>query len=315
MSLDLKDRIERMYRYKMYEFILESEVEFVQLEKADDKVDSDRVIYVRFGKIAEEVMSLIKKNAPMTQCYIRSDLGVFYNRFGYYLMRDGKEIIFEVKENRTVSDVSPFLLGYCIAMILQQRHILAIHCSAVYDEKGAILVSGDSGAGKSTISRKLLEAGMKLMADDVAAVDLKEGVPFVYPAFPYQKLCRNEVEGRNLNLDELIYVDEEKDKFLVPVKEVYYGHSAPLKLMVILVAEDVEDIEIKKLSGMEHVFALKENLFLSMLPGEWKDDIYLNKTCLMVASKCPVYQIKRPCNNEKDTSGDITNMIMDILDN
>jgi hypothetical protein len=198
-------------------------------------------------------------------------------------------------------------------MALLQREILSIHCSAVCMpegcDDGAVLITGASGAGKSTITRKLLERGYKLMADDVAAVR-KEDKPTVYPAFPYQKLCRNEIEKRAFNMEELIYIGEEKDKFLVPVKDSFVGNPQNLKYLVYLVISDEPEVKIEKLKGIAQFIAFKRNIFLHKLCGSWENDSKFLNLCLKLAADCPVYVISRPVG--KDTIDEIVDCIMNI---
>lgn len=69
----------------------------------------------------------------------------------------------------------------------------------------------------------------------MAVVDIsgKEGV-WVYPAFPYMKLCRDVVLRQGYPPEELLYIDEKKDKFLVPCTGVFQREKARLERFVFL---------------------------------------------------------------------------------
>ena len=149
------------------------------------------------------------------------------------------------------------------------------------------------------------------MADDVAAVK-KEEVSLVYPAFPYQKLCRNEVEKRNLAMSELVHVADDEDKFFVPVKEAFESTPQRLKGMFILMITDGTDVEVQKLSGLSQFMTIRQNLFLHRLKGEWESRKELMELCMEVAKDCPVYVIARP--DGIDTTDDITQKIIEIAE-
>ena len=53
-------------------------------------------------------------------------------------------------------------------------------------------------------------------------------------AFPYQKLCRDAALRSGHPLDSLIYIDEAKDKYLVPCHEIFDDTSRPVKAIIIL---------------------------------------------------------------------------------
>ena len=301
-----------MYKYKIYGLVIESEVEIMQLIKADDEDISDAVI--RQESCRQEVEEYLEKKGATKKRYeIGLDYSCFENKGGFYVVSGGKEILFECREGYTPEMVTSWLTGFALSMLLLQMRILAIHCSAVScGEKGAILIAGDPGAGKSSTTKKLLEKGLRLMADDVAALRLEDDKAVVYPAFPYQKLCRNEVENRNLDLNDLIYINEDKDKFLVPVKEEFEFSPQNLKCMVYLVVGNVDEVQVKKLTGISQLFGLKNNLFLHRLKGEWENSKEVGELCLKLAGLCPVYMIVRPAN--VDSQQKIADIVQGIID-
>ncbi len=299
----------KMKKYSIYGLILESDMDFIQLEPmSDELVDADNnVVTIRSADIANEVLEELE-GSPVNY-KISFTKSCFKNSKGFYLIKNGNEILYEPNEDFSDTQVAPFIIGYCLAMALLQRNILAVHCSAVClpngAGEGAILISGEPGAGKSSVTRKLVENGYGIMADDVAAV--REGM--VYPAFPYQKLCRNEVEKRNLATDKLIYIDEDKDKFLVPVNENFVSEPQKLKGMIFMTAADVSQVQMERLSGINQLFAFKHNLFLHRFTGEWLNDPNLLNLCLKTAGDCPVYMVVRPQN------GDFVSEIAEIISN
>lgn len=297
-----------MFRYKIYGLITESDVEFPHLVKAENTEEAE--VFIRQGSVGDEV------NHYLDEAGIRAyDIGftksILRNKGGYYIVDRGKEILYETREGYTPEMVGPWLLGFCYAMLLLQRRMLAVHCSAIADKEGAFLISGVPGAGKSSITRVLLERGYGIMADDVAAVRLKEDGAVVYPAFPYQKLCRNEVEKREMDEDDLIYINEDKDKYLVPVGNAFVGEERNLRFLIFIVVSETDRVSVTKLSGLNQLFALRENLFLARLKGPWLNDKNLMDLCLKVASGCPVYLIERP--DGVDTLKEMADTVEKIL--
>jgi hypothetical protein len=296
-------------KYSLYGLTIESDVKLIQLVKAKENSITD--VYIKSGKCADEVTDYLEKAGALEDQYeIGMQYSCFMNMGGYYIIRDGSEIIYETKEGYSPEDLSTWLLGFSFAMLLLQRKTLAIHCSAVCggdkEGSGAILIAGDPGAGKSSLTKKLMEDGYKIMADDVAAVKVHDEIR-VYPAFPYQKLVRNEVDKRGLNKEELIYINEDKDKFLVPVGDAFCGEDQPIGCMFYIVVADVPELSVKKLSGLEQFMAFRRNLFLHRLSGAWENDKEVLDLCLKATGKCPVYLLIRP--NGVDSVGAMANIV------
>ncbi len=292
-----------MYRYKIYGLVLESEIDFEEFEKADEslegKAQSEADVYFRCGQVKNEIDEYLEEiGHPTFKIYCSTEWGCLKLDFGFMIIRSGREIVFQAEGVVDAQVISPFVSGAAFAILLVQRHIIPIHCSALSDEKKSIIISGQPGAGKSTVSRTLLERGYKFMADDIAAVKILEDKAYAYPSFPYQRLCRNEVVRRKLDVNSLRYVDEEKDKFLISVKDYYVSEPKELAAMIVLAKNDVKDVEVVKLIGFEHLIALKTNMYLSYILGYWMSDPEFEKVFLQVVSKCPIFLITRPLEGE-----------------
>ena len=106
-----------------------------------------------------------------------------------FLLTGGREILFEAASGIESSDISIFLLGTVLGILLHQRGRIVLHASAVRVNGKAVLFCGPSGAGKSTLAAALAQRGFPLVADDFCAITVSEaGTVTVQP------------DGRNLKL-------------------------------------------------------------------------------------------------------------------
>lgn len=187
-----------------------------------------------------------------------------------------------------------------------------MHCSAVADEAGAVLICGESGAGKSTVTTALLEDGYRLMADDMAFVQaVPEKGSVAYPAFPWQKLCRNVAMEKGYCLEDLIYINEEKDKFLVPYRGDFYVDGVPVKQFIMLGVVDGESVLEQAVEGFEKFHVVANNLFLRHLLGKDKYRPDIGQMCLKMAAGIRMNYIGRP--NGKDTAAEVVDKVKKIL--
>lgn len=302
-----------MYRYKIYGVILESEFKLNLLVPADESDDTRYIITVKESDIEEDVVRFLKDNNASKRRYeIGFEKSAFENQGGYFLIQGGKEILVKLKEGFTYETVSAWILGYSLSMALLQKGIMTIHCSALSTDHDAILISGTPGAGKSSLAGKLLENGLNLMADDVAGIHFENDACMVYPAFPFQKLCSNEIEKRGIEKNNLIYINEDKDKYLVPVKEIFESKPQKLKFFFFIVKAQVDQLTINQITGFDCFLAIRENLFLHrLIGGTWESQPQVINACMKIAASSKIYLIFRPEN--KDTLDELRDEIVKII--
>ena len=249
-----------MFYYQLFGMILESDIEFPQLIKAKE---SESDIQIKSGKIPENIYA---KEAQGCRYGFGKEISWLANSYCYIYVEKGKQITYQLKENGTVLQLRNYLMGWGMSMLGLQKETIAMHCSVIASDEGAILISGESGSGKSTLTNAFLSDGWKFMADDMAYVKTKEGGEVVvYPAFPYQKLCRDAALRKGYNLDELIYLGEEKDKFFVPYQGDFVTHEMPVKALVVLMLAAVDEVSVSEITGMNKFMACANNLFLRHL--------------------------------------------------
>lgn len=215
---------------------------------------------------------------------------------GQVYVEKGRKIVVETEENANMDLVCSMLLSAGFALILLQRNEPVIHGSAVVYDGEAVIVSGESGAGKSTITMELLKQDVGFLADDTVRVHLQEGRVVASPAYPQQKICRNMVEEYGLKLEKLRYIDEQRDKFAMMRTDRYVAEATPVKMMVVLKKkEDAKEVFSEKLQGKEYLDTLIDNLYLA---DTYKYNVgvsmQLMQQMLLMAGGVPFYVIYRP---------------------
>ena len=296
-----------MFHYKLYGMHIVSDFELKQLTNLSG-TESDLL-----PQITIQEKELPKELKREQDCYfvIAKEKSYISNSYCYLLMENGEKLFYEKKENVTPQLLNAYLLGWGIATLVYQRGELAIHCSCVKKDGRAILISGNSGSGKSTVTNELLKRGYSFMADDMSVVKMIEEEVIATAAFPYQKLCSDAALACGMPYEEMIYVDEDKDKFLVPCKDIFEDEPVPVKAMVILTRTKEDRINVQELIGADKFRACMDSLFLSPLLGE---DLYKPENGVRVmkfASRIPLYQISRPVG--RNTKEEIMEEILKIL--
>lgn len=286
---------------------VKSDIELPQLVGACEVREPD--VLINEGLIPQDIL---EDESVSGKKYTFSDKKSWLsNKTCRLFVENGQKITYALKDGGSREYLKSYILGFGMAMLAMQRGSLAIHCSAVADDKGAVLIAGESGSGKSTLTSALLgEKGYRLMADDMAFVEVCGDRAYAKPAFPYQKLCRNVAIEQGYDLDRLIYINEEKDKFLVPYKGEFMTEAVPIKGFIYLNVGDVGEIKSDRVDGLNKFYLCAENLFLRHLLKNDKYEPAIGKKCLEAASKIPMYCITRP--NGIDTSRQVIETAFEI---
>ena len=285
---------DQMYYYKLYGSIVCSDLEFPQLVQANDWSNSKSDILIQAGRLPED----IKKQEPIRKYIIDQNKSWLVNSTTWIMVEEGSNITYELRPNGKIEYLRTYLLGFAMSMLFLQRGEMAIHCSAVAKDDKAILVAGESGSGKSTVTSYLLEKGYQLMADDMTVVRVTNtGLVKVSPGFPYQKLCRDTALQRGYHLEDCIYIDEKKDKFLVPYVDEFSMEEKTLEAIFLLKCDgSTESLSIEELRGMDKLFACVDHLFLKGLLLDQTFESFVGERCLQIAARVPMYCISRPLN-------------------
>ena len=187
-----------------------------------------------------------------------------------YLVEDGNLVIIEPMPKSDKEKVSRFFQMTPLAALLFQRGITAFHAAAAAGPHGAVLLAGDSCAGKSTLLMELLKRGWKMLSDDLSVVALNEnGAPDVLPTFPDVVLWRD-------TLDKLNKENTGKNRQTVSMEERFTNTSQRLKTIYRLAIHNKNEIEVRSTEGIDRFRFLTEILYNTRVA-----DALLDRTAYM----------------------------------
>ncbi len=107
---------------------------------------------------------------------------------GKFQVRAGREIRVTPEPGSDRGLIRLYVEGMMMAILLQQRGFYVLHASVVQVAGRGVAFLGHIGAGKSTMALALEGRGCRLIADDNAAIDIREKSCHVTPAFPRVKV-------------------------------------------------------------------------------------------------------------------------------
>ena len=260
------------------------------------KFDDEPQVKITMNEVPEIVHEEIVKGKVD---YLTNELMWFYiPGLAIYYMEDGIRITVEVlSEEFTSLDLCSYLTGSAFTLLLIQRGYIPIHGGMIMQNGQVAIISGRSGAGKSTTVMELLNRGFRFMSDDVSAIMVKEETILAVPAFPQQKLCRDIIEKYQIDEATLVYIDEERDKFARKIEEQQYEQQPKaLNCMIEIVPYQGERVVIKQVQGVEKLQMLTSNLYRGLVYERMGVSYERMDKFIRIASGIEMYQILRPQN-------------------
>lgn len=285
--------VKNIYYYKVYGLRIKSEIEIKEFMPISELREVD--IEIKHGVMPQRIRDDINKG--LYGGGEKNDIWFYGIDAAIYRILDGKTIYFEEVENSDPYLVTIYLSCSCMGFIMYQRDKLALHGGVVVINNKAIVVTGEKGAGKSTLTTSLRLKGYKFLSDDVAAIDLKD-LPVINPGFPYQKLCGDAVDFIGAKREECFsFFSDTQVKYLVSAIDSFVNEDVQLYGMFEVVVGDVDEVQIEEIKGYEKLTRINENIyrkeFFGLLGGI--TPTYFKK-CVDVAKASRYYKIIRPKN-------------------
>lgn len=154
-----------------------------------------------------------------------------------YLVEGGSQVTIEPFLPITAPDIRAFLLGTVLATLCFNRGMMPLHASGVATPHGALLVSGNSGMGKSTLAATLHRCHhLPLISDDMCALDFQNReTPVLWPAFPRLKMWRDSAQSLQMSTTGAERTRGEFDKFHIPVAaQDFHADPLPIAALILL---------------------------------------------------------------------------------
>jgi hypothetical protein len=208
----------------------------------------------------------------------------------------GCEIEYAPAEGATQASVELYLNGSVYGAILHQRNILPFHGSSFVWNGAGILLCGESGAGKSSLTAAFCLAGAEFLTDDVTPVIFKDDQPHIIPLSDRIKLWNDSLQQLNQENSSLNAIYPGKDKYYFPMHNGFHK-SYPLNRIFLIEVTVSEEIEVRLLSGVELFTALRNEIYrweyLAAMPENEID--YLRKL-LNISQTVETGKVMRPGN-------------------
>lgn len=277
--------------YKAFGLVIASEIELDTLPTYEG---SEAVaLVIRYGEVPKDMLD-VRLVGENFRCNAQAFLFHVPALARFYVTK-GREIVVEKQGHPDAGLMKAYLLGICVGMALQQRGTLAFHGSALVIDHQAVIITGECGAGKSTLSQGFRQAGYGYLSDDLSVALFDHGGKACVPwSFPGQRLHADSATALGYDLGHLKPTGDDLGKYHVGDTDLFLKDVVPLGAMVKIVPFDGEQVVVEALQGMAKMPLVLENLYTHLfIEGMGLGGEFFEKASRIMAS-VKVFKLYRP---------------------
>jgi hypothetical protein len=189
---------------------------------------------------------------------------------GRFLVENGQQITLQRNPAAVDERLCAHFLATVIVALMRQRGQLVLHANVVMTPRGAVAISGESGAGKSTAVAALVSRGCRMVTDDVTVLQLGDnGQLLVLPGIPKMNLCEDAAIKMGLDVECLPRNPLRKIKVFVPVeKDDMVTEPVQLKELYLLGRHSGKGLKITHLTGANKFSEQQKAIYGPLFPEE-----------------------------------------------
>ncbi len=281
---------QKLFNYRVYGLNVQSEIECPEIPLSYDGIPD---VKVKIGKVPDRLTDSLDYSdifEARGDCILLKT-----NSIADVLVSNGNSIVIQPKEGARLKEIRLFLLGRVIGAVILQRELLPLHGSAIVLDGEAIIFCGDSGVGKSTIVRLLIDRGYPFLDDNISAISINQArVPIINPGYSQIKLWKDVLSLVEENPEVDCCIQPLINKYTFDFKNLFYNEPVPVRKIYTISPGTFENIEFFPLSGLNKLAALTSCTFgVHFLKGLGKEKMHFRFINLL-GSKISVCNIRRP---------------------
>jgi hypothetical protein len=215
-----------------------------------------------------------------------------------YRVKNGNNVQVYPHARADLASIKLFLNGSVLGAVLHQRATLPFHGSCFELGGKGILLCGDSGAGKSSVTASFCQDGAEFINDDITPVEITEAATTIIPIKTRIKLWEDSLEKLEIENTQFDKIRPDVEKFYLPV-EKNYKKQQRLHHIFILGIHTKGYFEANELEGMQKFTALRNQIYREIyLKGMPETEKIYFKQLFQLAKNVRVTVIMRPQQSE-----------------
>jgi hypothetical protein len=226
----------------------------------------------------------------------QNEFSLDVDKVAWFYASGGKNISVFPYPGADESSIRLYLNGSVYGAILHQRKVLPLHGSSfIFNGKG-IVICGESGSGKSSVTASFCLNGAGFLSDDITPVIFEKGSPCILSISDHIKLWGDSLKQLKQKEDGLQRIDPVTDKFYYHIDQ---GKSItfPLDYVFVLDLYDKNEVECTILYGSEKFAALRNEIYrYEYLQGMPENEAVYFQQLIEISRGVEIARIVRPSN-------------------
>lgn len=282
----------KWYYYKLYDLTIASTMRFLHMHPGEE---SSPDVIIRYGKtpakLAHITLTGVRFQAGPGQFLLRVD------NVANYFVRNGTEIIIEKAGDAEDSDVELFLFGSAIGALMHQRNLIPVHGSAIEVEGKAVVFTGNSGTGKSTLAASFMKRGYRVVTDDISVISFSKMDGFrLLPGHSYLKLWADAIEILGDNTESYSRLRRGMNKYKYPLNGSHCSKALSLSGFYFLGVSNENITCIDSLETIEKSILLMYSIYRGKFRRGMDHETYplFLKDCTELSKQIDMKNVTRP---------------------
>lgn len=183
-----------------------------------------------------------------------------------FLVENGRQIRVQPAGGGDPAEIRRLLLSSPLGALLRQRGLMVLHASAVAIDGAGVLFIGGPNSGKSTLAARFLEAGGRVLSDDIAAVRFaSDGQLWIEPGWAELKLWPDSLAALGRDQALLPRIRPDSGKRVLRFPERFDPAPLPLRAIYLLEPGRGASEVLAPLEGMARGAALLHHTYRAEL--------------------------------------------------
>lgn len=217
-------------------------------------------------------------------------------RVGSFYVSDGGYVRFNPTPGADPAWVQLYLNSQVLVALLHQRKIINFHASSFINAERGVMILGDTGAGKTSLTLAFAMQGAGFLSDDLTPIIFKNSQPHIWPLNRDVKLREDTVTQLGISHERLKDAERGTGKQYLDIRRVDVS-DYPLHTILKIETGDTSKVEFHEPAATEKFSLLRSEICSwEILAGMPETEAAYLQQLLKIVEQVRFVRVTRPAN-------------------